>query len=98
MSRRTDVTMPALPLAAARKAVNDRADDAITDQAFWDLIQDLGGGHFRVNSVERDLGTVIAVPASKIGWVSDTASDALQAQSPDGGVKAKLQTRLFRSW
>jgi hypothetical protein len=36
MARRTDVTMPALPLAAARKAVNDRANDAITDQAFWD--------------------------------------------------------------
>ena len=92
MARRTDVTMPALPLAAARKAVNDRADDAITDQAFWDLIQDPGGGHFRVNSVERALGTVIAVPASKIGGVSGTASNALQAQSPDGGVETAGDT------
>jgi hypothetical protein len=92
MARRTDVTMPVLPLAAARKAVNDRADDAITDQAFWDLIQDLGGGHFRVNSVERALGTVIDVRASKIGRVSDTASDALQAQSPDGGVETAGDT------
>ena len=48
-----DVTMPALPLAATKKVgavpdwtlaalglftVNDPADDAITDQKFWDLI------------------------------------------------------------
>jgi hypothetical protein len=65
--------------------VNDPAEDAITDQKFWDLIQDPYGGHFRVNSIERAPGTVIDVPASKIGEVSGTVSDALQAQSLDGG-------------
>ena len=99
-----DVTMPALPLAAAKKGgavpdwthaalglftMNDLADDAITHQKFWDLIQDPNGGHFHFNSVERGPGTVIDVPASKIGEVSGTVSHGLQAQLlDDGGGRA----------
>src|SRR2546421_513783 len=85
MARPTDAMMPALPLAAAGKVLNARADDAIADQKHWGLIQDPNEGHFRINSVERAPATVINVPASKVGEVSGTVSDALRAESLDGG-------------
>ena len=95
-----DVTMPSVPLAAAKKVgavpdwrlaasglftVNDADDNAITDQKFGDLRRDPNGGHFRVNSVEQVPGTAIDLLASKMGEVSCTVSDAQQAQSLDEG-------------
>ena len=94
-----DVAMPALSLAAAKKggavpdwrfaalglfSVNDLVDDKITDRKFLDLIQDPNDGHFRVNGLEQVPGTVIDVPASKVGGMSDTVSDTLLAQALDG--------------
>ena len=84
------------PLAALEVTVNDPPDDAITDQKFWDWIQKPNGGHFRANSVVQAPGAVIDVPASKVGEMSGSVSDALQALDHWMGRGGRTTTRSTR--
>ena len=72
-------------VAFAVSGLNAGASGKVT---FTDAANQSNGRHFLVNSVEQALNTIIDVPASKLGAVSATVSDALQAQSLDRGGRS----------
>ena len=76
-------------VAFAVSGLNAGASAKVT---FADAANQSNSGHFIVNSVEQTLGTIIDVPASKLGAVSASVSDALQAQSLDGGGRSAGDT------